>query len=88
MLIGWLGCGRMINMDKPVTIQLNQEEALVLFDFLSNFEASDKLKIRDKSEELVLFNVLALLEKNLVEPFKEDYLMLLKEAQNKVKGDN
>lgn len=68
--------------DCSVDITLTPHEALVLFDFLSRFDAEEKLTIKDRAEEQVLWNVLALLEKQMVEPFASDYEELLARARN------
>ena len=70
-----------------VPIELTQSEALVLFEFLSRFTEDEKLEIQDESEQRVLWNILATLEKNLVQPFAENYQFLLNEAQKKVKEE-
>jgi hypothetical protein len=62
------------NETSEVQISLNADEALVLFAFLSRFEESDELTIVDQAEERALWNLLALLQKQPVSPFQQDYL--------------
>ena len=64
-----------------VNLTLSKDEALVLFEFLSRFSDEEKLEIKDKSEEQVLWNVQASLEKLLSEPFSKEYLSLLDKAR-------
>ena len=64
-----------------VNITLSKDEALVLFEFLSRFSEEDNLEIKDKSEEQVLWNVQASLEKLLPEPFKKEYSTLIEKAR-------
>jgi hypothetical protein len=67
-----------------MTIDLTNDEALVLFEFLARFEETDSLKINHKSEEIVLWNLTCQLEKELAEPFSSKYDKLLETAQSNV----
>jgi len=74
--------------DPPeVQISLPADEALVLFEFLSRFAESRALTIVDQTEEKVLSKLLGPLEKQLVAPFRHDYLELLKQARNRLRED-
>lgn len=75
-------------MESEVTISLNKDEALVLFEFLSRFGEENNLKIEDQSEERVLWNLCCDLEKVLVEPFQKNYRELLLKAQNNIRDTN
>lgn len=66
----------------PIKIELNKNDALVLFEFLSRYSDTDILKIEDQSEQRVLWNMCCDLEKILVEPFMKNYLELLEEARS------
>jgi hypothetical protein len=59
----------------------------VLFEFLSRFEESNELTIVDQAEERALSNLLGPLQKQLVTPFRHDYLVLLEQARNKLRDD-
>jgi hypothetical protein len=62
-------------------IEVETDEALVLFDLLT----SDRLtNVIDAAETVVLANMLAALERELVEPFREDYTALVAEARKSV----
>ena len=74
--------------DEKIRVELSKDEALVLFEFLSRFGAGGDLRIEDQSEERVLWDVLAVLEKALVEPFMPDYQSLLLEARGRVRDDS
>lgn len=67
-------------------ININHDEALVLFEFLARI---DKINLEnifdDQSEQIVLWNIESQLEKTLVEPFDPNYLKLLKEARERIK---
>ena len=66
-------------------LTLSQEEALVLFEFLSRFSDNEKLSIEDQAEERVLWDICCDLESELVEPLKENYSQLLEIARTKVR---
>ena len=71
--------------DELIKIELNSDEALVLFEFLSNFTETDELRIEDQAEKRVLWNMCCDLEKILVEPFQENYAELLAAARAKTR---
>jgi len=74
-----------MSKDNQVEISLNSNEALVLFDFLSRFSEQEELIIQDSSEKQALWNLLALLEKQLVEPFASNYAELIENAREALK---
>jgi hypothetical protein len=69
-----------------ITIMLTKEEAIVLFEFLSRAEETDKLHFANEAEERVLWSIHAVLEKNLVEPFHPDWNEILEQARAKVRS--
>ncbi len=60
-----------------VTLKITKNEALVLFDFLSRFSNEDKLSIQDQAEERALWNLTCVFEKQLAEPFDENWLQII-----------
>jgi hypothetical protein len=64
-----------------VDITLSRAESLVLFEFLSRFSKTEKLVIEHAAEERVLWDICAVLEEKLVEPFEEDYDSILQTAR-------
>ncbi len=72
-------------MSDKVSLELTKEEALVLFEFLWRWNEEGKREVEDKSEEVVLNQIHGLLEKQLVEPFKDDYKKLLEDARTVLK---
>ncbi len=71
-----------------VQIVLTKKEALVLFDFLGRFnEKENKDLFEDQAEQRVLWDIEAVLEKNLAEPFRKDYLDLLAKARAEVRDE-
>jgi hypothetical protein len=71
-------------MGNGMRIELTNDEALVLFEFLMRFKQSDRLEFADVSEFLVLGAVSAALEDSLVEPFMPHYRSLLQNARQRV----
>ncbi len=72
-------------MREEIQISLSNNEAIVLFEFLSRFSDKESLRIEDQSEERILWDIQCELEKKLVEPFSENYLQLLEEARKNVR---
>jgi hypothetical protein len=73
-------------MEKEIEIKLTKDEALVLFEFLSRFNQADNNAIfEDQAEQKTLRTIEGQLEKILVEPFKPDYLDMIKEARNRLR---
>lgn len=71
-----------------IKIVLNKEEALVLFDFLSRLNESDRNEIfEDQAEQKTLWILEGQLEKQLVEPFRPDYKDIINEARNKIRDE-
>lgn len=77
-------------MAEDVTLPFTPDEALVLFEWLSRETKSDagwnnqKLAFVHPSERVALWNLLAALESNLVEPFQANYNVLLDDARNRL----
>ncbi|MFN7140772.1 MAG: hypothetical protein ACK4UN_15655 [Limisphaerales bacterium] len=71
--------------EEEVVIPLSRAQALVLFEFLSRFSNDEKLEIQDQAEKRVLWNVYCDLERVLIEPFRSDYELLLREARDAVR---
>ena len=72
-------------MKKPVTIELTGDQALVLFEWIKRFNEQEDEDFEDQAEERVLWDIEAILEKALVEPFEQDYDRLLVEARATVR---
>jgi hypothetical protein len=73
--------------EKHIDVRLTPDEALVLFEFLSRYSDSDELKLEDQAEQRALWNLCCRLEKQLVEPFKPNYMELLKTARNRLRDE-
>lgn len=70
-----------------VTITLTDDEALVLFELLSRFNDTDSLATEDQAEKRVLWNLLCLMEREIVTSFASNYHELLTAARNRLRGD-
>ena len=68
-------------------ISLTPAEALVLFEWLSRWQESEQFNIAHPSEERVLWDLTAQLERQLVEPLQRDYTAKLNDARNAVLKD-
>jgi hypothetical protein len=56
-----------------IQISLTDDEALVLFEFLSRYSDTDELNVVDQAEQRALWNLCCVFEKTLVTPFSKDY---------------
>lgn len=65
-------------------IELTNEEALVLFEWLFNNSSHDEL-FQDKAAQYVLWSIECQLEKELSEPHSDHYLAALTEARDTVR---
>ena len=74
-------------MDKkqvPIDLKMGRDEALVLFEMLTNFDYQPALHIGGQAERLALIRLHGILEKTLVEPFMPDYLALIEAARSRL----
>ena len=75
--------------DKKMNIELTSEEALVLSAFLYRFNDEKYEGIfEDLAEQKVLWDIECLLERELVEPLRPDYLELLQKARDIIRDKN
>ena len=65
-------------------IELTNEEALVLIEWLFHNSSHDEL-FQDKAAQYVLWSIECQLEKELSEPHSDHYLTSLTEARNAVR---
>ena len=71
--------------DKSISFNLTRSESLVFFEWIARFTAEENAKyFSHASEEQLLFNFEACLEKILIEPFEDNYLELVSDAQERV----
>ena len=73
---------------REVVIRLSQDEALVLFEWLSR---TDELTndfgdlVVDQAEQRALWNLTCLFERELVQPFAADYAELVDQARERLR---
>lgn len=70
-------------MSGDVAVRLSQDEALILFDWLTRFNVSES-EFDDQAEQRVLWNLEAQLE-TLVPVLAPDYRVLLEQARGRVR---
>jgi len=62
-------------------IELTANESLVLIEFLIRFRDNEELKIKDPAEELILWDLCAMLESKVPELMDKNYKSLLQKAR-------
>jgi hypothetical protein len=72
--------------EEQISLRIPRSRALVLFEFLSRHRDTDRVSIEHPSEERVLWDLCADLERQLVEPFRSDYKDVLARARAEVAG--
>ena len=77
-------------MAKPISIDLSNDQALVLFELLSRrdekIDSEQATDIIRRAEDLVLSDIHCLLERELAEPFHPDFDKLLEAARKRILG--
>lgn len=74
---------------QTIFIELTKDEAIVLFEWLSNFNEKDLQDLFiDQSEERVLWDIEASLEKTIPEILSGNYVDLLSQARKKVRDES
>lgn len=74
-----------INKEKnKTTIEFSNNELLVLFDWLVDFNKRDYNFNCQVAEQRLLWDLEALLEKQIVEAFDDNYTKLLDKARKKI----
>ncbi len=72
--------------DKNVSIKLTQDEALILYDFLTRLDSNEWVNLfDDQAEQRVLWDLECSLEKQLVEPLQANYKDVVKQARNRIR---
>lgn len=72
-------------MPDHIRIELSEDEALVLFEWIARFNRRDDVEFEDQAEQRVLWDVEGSLEEALAEPFSGDYDLLLAGARARVR---
>ena len=75
--------------DRQVRVTFTRPEALVLFEWLHRVESEDSslaaLNVEDQAEQRVLWDLSAVLERVLDEPFGADYTESVDAARSEVR---
>ncbi|MEM6737167.1 MAG: hypothetical protein AAF620_13975 [Bacteroidota bacterium] len=67
-----------------ILINLSNEEALVLLDWVTRFNEDENI-FQDQAEERILFDLESVLEEKISETFSDDYSAVLQKAREKVR---
>ncbi|MCT9624828.1 hypothetical protein HWD94_06795 [Pseudarthrobacter equi] len=74
-----------MNLSEPVKIELSEDQALVLFDWLCRLNDGSAANVADHAEQRVLWDIQSGLESVLAAPLQANYNFLLAQARNRVK---
>lgn len=75
-----------IQKNDKVLLELTNEEAVVLLDWLSRFNEGERSDLfQDQAEERVLWDMEASLEQVISETFNDNYTEILSKAREKVR---
>ena len=75
-------------MSGNISITLSREEAIVLLEWLARFNQERKPDFVDQAEERALYDLEALLEREIPETFRDDYDALLHAARKAVRDSS
>lgn len=76
------------NNERIMSLQLSSDEAIVLLEWLINFNQEEHNELfEDQSEKRALWNLEALLEKSVPEILDPNYLEILANAREKLRDD-
>ena len=67
-----------------IQLTLSRSEALILFEWLASFDSTEKKPGADEAEQIVLWGLETLLEKELPEILSSDYDRLLASAKQQL----
>lgn len=75
--------------NSKLIIEINKDEALVIFDWLYRLiETEKKTSTKLSAEYQALANLEALLEQQLAEPFDPNYQQIVEDARSRIIGDS
>ena len=67
-------------------LELTEDRALVLYEWLHRLDENDAFPVEDESEQYVLWSLAGKLESVLSQPFRRDYLELVAQARARVRA--
>lgn len=66
------------------SLEITEDEAIVLFEFFERFGDTDKLEFEHPAEYIALMKVSGQIDKTTAAMFKTNYRELLSEARNRI----
>ena len=72
------------NIMNKYNLNINEDEAIVLFEFFSRFDETDKLEFKHPAEYLALQKLSGQIDKTTSAMFKPEYIKLLSEARSRI----
>ena len=75
-------------MTTDVSLKLDPDEALVLFEWVTTFNRREDVEFDDQAEQRVLWDIQAMLEAALAEPLRGDYHARLQAARARVRDSD
>jgi hypothetical protein len=69
---------------KRYTLEVTEDEALVLFEFFQRFDDTDELSFEHASEYIALLKIIGQIEKTSPAVFSENYEQLLAKARERI----
>lgn len=67
-------------------LELTDDQALVLFDWLARLDEQNAFPVEDRAEQQVLWSLHGQLEKTLTAQFRPDYDQLVQSARARVRA--
>jgi hypothetical protein len=81
--------GGMGHAAREVVLRLTHDEALVLFELLHHWEDQDRVtQPEHHADQMTLWNLSCLLERELIEPLDPAYDRLVNEARTRLAGES
>jgi len=75
-------------LNKKIVLNLSNDEALVLLNWLIRFNENEMPSLfEDQSEERVLFDLESVLEQSISEIFSKNYKELLSQARDNIRDE-
>ena len=72
--------------NQKVKLELTKDEAIILFEIIDRLNKSDgKIEIQDQAEQRMFWNIECLLEKELEEPFCNNYNEIVELAKKRLR---
>jgi hypothetical protein len=76
------------NENKNIALEFSEDEAIVLLEWLYNFNEKERPNLfQDQAEQRILFDLEAELEKVVSVTFKSDYREILSKARQKIRNE-